>query len=216
MAGVRRIKPDIEAAIVSEYEAGTSAGALGKKYGINRKSITVVVRRNGGIVMDQRAASGRPMIESMTLANQAKQLHDQGMSNSGISAKLGFCTDVVRRMLRSVGIHKANPAIRGEKHGSWRGGVVKVGDGRYLAERAVDCQWPEMVPRSGYVLQHRLVMAKHLGRALSSRETVHHINGDSKDNRIENLQLRNGKHGKGACLQCLHCGSTNVGYAPIK
>lgn len=43
--------------------------------------------------------------------------------------------------------------------------------------------------KNGYILEHRLIMENYLGRKLTKNEVVHHINGNQRDNRIENLLI---------------------------
>lgn len=70
-------------------------------------------------------------------------------------------------------------------HHNWKGGTHLSGG--YIREYAPN--HPHNA--KGYVLQHRLVMERHLGRYLEPREIVHHVNGDKLDNRIENLVITN-------------------------
>ena len=75
----------------------------------------------------------------------------------------------------------------------WKGGRKQETYDRYIR---IYCPSHPYCDKGKYVLEHRLVMEKHLGRVLLPTEVVHHINSIRDDNRIENLMLfsSNGKH----------------------
>jgi len=82
-----------------------------------------------------------------------------------------------------------------ERHYHWQGGK-RVADkyGYVRIKLKPDDFFFSMADKSGYVKEHRLVMAKHLGRCLQFWELVHHKDNKrnekgEKDNRIENLSL---------------------------
>ena len=77
------------------------------------------------------------------------------------------------------------PGMSGKNHPNWKGGKYKHSLG-YIY------QYSPLHPFKGkyeHILEHRLVMEKHLGRYLKPTEYCHHKNGNPGDNRIRNLFL---------------------------
>ena len=90
----------------------------------------------------------------------------------------------IERMNRSL-------ARRGAKSSSWNGGRIKSKKGYIL----VLAREHPYAGNDRYVMEHRLIMEKYIGRYLKSDEVVHHKNGIKHDNRIENLEiLKFGEH----------------------
>lgn len=74
----------------------------------------------------------------------------------------------------------------GPKHPQWKGGRKKDKTTGYI--RIHSPYHPYCAPNN-YVLEHRLIIEKHLKRFLKPHEIAHHINRIPDDNRLENLMV---------------------------
>jgi hypothetical protein len=77
----------------------------------------------------------------------------------------------------------------GENGSNWHGGRTTEKEGYIRIKLLPDSPFLPMANGSRYILEHRLVMARHLGRCLAPFEVVHHKNGVKDDNRLGNLEL---------------------------
>lgn len=105
----------------------------------------------------------------------------------------GRLTEQHKQRIREALLAKGSkpPILSGEDSPRWKGGrMVKKGY-VYLLRR----DHPNST-KGGYFLEHRLVMEKHIGRLLKCKEVVHHKDGNTLNNSIENLELisSSGKH----------------------
>lgn len=210
----RAFTDEQEKVLADRYRAGASYTELATETGVTHGTIKKMLARQG---VDSRSRGGRMRAFTDEEVQDVARRWGAGESQHSIGLSLGLSQDQVSRMFAMRGIVREDRAARGPRHGMWRGGRITMGEGyAYVRPAPTDALAQEMSTVSGYVAEHRLVMARALGRALTEHETVHHINGDKQDNRLENLQLRQGKHGKGVSARCACCGSRDVIFDELR
>lgn len=194
----QKVTEESLARMVTAYENGETCRQIARREGLHFVTVGKKLRAAGVAVT--------PGPRSRWNAEEVVALANDGESAAAIARRLGVSSVTISRALRAAGMTSA--ARQGSEHHSWRGGRVAAAGG-YVWLRPEPGEFPEMRNHQGYVPEHRLVMARSLGRALTRAETVHHKNGDRADNRLENLELR-AAHGKHQAFRCRACGSTDV------
>lgn len=207
----KSLKGESAKAAAQDYANDMPLTDLRKKYGVGTWAIKTAAKDNGVAI---RARGARVRKYSDQEKQDITELYNSGWSQGQIAAKYNASTVMISRLCRAMGIKIRGHRAKGVNHGSWNGGRTKIG--QYIAV-LVDLEDPMrcMAHHTGYVLEHRLVMARLLGRPLTEDETVHHIDDNKENNNPRNLQLRFGRHGKGVVLKCRCCGSNDIIPVPL-
>jgi len=94
---------------------------------------------------------------------------------------------------KKISANHARPALgkTGAKAPGWKGGRYSTKRDKYVHVYVPDHPYAKKSGKGtgGYVLEHRLVMEKILGRYLHPDEDVNYRNGVKDDNRPDNLRL---------------------------
>lgn len=194
-----------------------SLAAVSRELGVHRSTVEGALHRQG-VTLSPRGA-GKLRKATASQAAEAVEMYKMGYGCEDVAAAFSVTSGAVLRWVREAGLEVRPKGFgRGENHHAWSGGHIVRGGYVLVLIREDDpmyCMSQAKADGVRYVLEHRLVMARHLGRPLSPSETVHHVDGDRMNNDISNLQLRQGRHGKGVVLCCAECGSSNLVERPL-
>lgn len=133
---------------------------------------------------------------------------DPRLAKIAQSKKDWWASDNRESTRKKIGVNSSTRMknIKPEDHPNWKGGRrVDKRDGYvYVYSPNHPNKVKSTNGNGGYVLEHRLIMEKAIGRYLEKDEDINHINGIKDDNRLENLMLvrHNAHYSLHKCPQC--------------
>jgi len=194
-----------EQEIVRLYEQGESSSTLAKMLGVRRQVVCRFLSKAGKLrtlsesarIAHQRGRFADGYLHRRKLDyDRVVQLYQRGMSCQEVADETGYTRGAVARVIKKVGVvrSQADALKLAQDKGRWastywKGRRYKTEKGYIMVRLKPDDFFYSMANKNGYVPEHRLVMAQHLGRCLHSWEIVHHKDGNKQNNALDNLQI---------------------------
>ena len=185
------------------FEQKLSSTQIAPLVGMSQSGVSYYLRSHGFVPRTRGEATkiairiyGRQN-KNIDRQQVVKMYVEDKMTAADIGKKVGLTAGAIYSILKVRGVKtrsfkeahytKYPLGRKGDLAANWQGGIRRVGKSR--AYVGIYNPAHPYASKDSYVMEHRLVMEKHLGRYLTPIEVVNHINGVKDDNRLENLQL---------------------------
>ena len=122
----------------------------------------------------------------MATQSEVCRLYEGGLSAALVAQKIGRAESWVKRRLQKAGVGRS----RGDAQRATfvrKGHGARWAGGRYQVGKEGKKYWMVQEPGNPRRLEHIVIAESALGRKLREGEVVHHVNGDTLDNKHRNL-----------------------------